>query len=88
MQKVEGKENTYTIPLGQEIKLNVKENTPAKDNKVTWTSSNENVTVTQNGKIVANGAVGEEVTISVSYDSSNNGATIKVIPTNPLLPLR
>ena len=84
MQKVEGKENTYTIPLGQEIKLNVKENTPAKDNKVTWTSSNENVTVTQNGKIVANGAVGEEVTISVSYDSSNNGATIKVIPTNPL----
>lgn len=84
MQKVEGQENTYTIPLGQEIKLNVKESTPAKDNKVTWTSNNENVTVTQNGIIKANGAIGEEVIISVSYDNSNIGTMIKVIPSNPI----
>ena len=82
MQKVEGKENTYTMPVGQEIKLNVKETTPAKDNKVTWTSSNDDVTITQNGKIIANGAIDEEVIISVSYDSSNIGTSITVIPTN------
>ncbi len=82
MQKVEGKENTYTLPVGQEIKLNVKESTPAKDNKVTWISSNEEVTITQNGIIMANGAIDEEVTISVSYDSSNIGTSITVIPTN------
>ena len=82
MQKVEGKENTYTMPVGEEIKLNVKETTPAKDNKVTWTSSNDDVTITQNGKIIANGAIDEEVIISVSYDSSNIGTSITVIPTN------
>ena len=84
MQKVEGATNTYTIPIGKEIKLNVIESTPAKDNKVTWTSSNEAVKVTQNGIIIANGALNEEVTISVSYDNSNIGTTIKVIPINPL----
>ena len=82
MKKVEGKENTYTMPVGEELKLNVKENTPAKDNKVTWTSNNENVVITQNGKIIANGAIDEEVTISVFYDSSNIGTSITVIPTN------
>ena len=82
MQKVEGKENTYTMPVGEEIKLNVKESTPAKDNKITWTSSNDDVTITQNGKIIANGAIDEEVIISVSYDSSNIGTSITVIPTN------
>ena len=80
MYKVDGRENVYNIPIGVEVKLSAKETEAVLDNKVTWTSSNENVKVTQNGIVLAEGALDEEVTITVTYDGSETGDSITLIP--------
>ena len=73
-------EDVYKIPIGTQVKFKAVSDESVTDNKVTWSSSNPNVKITQNGIIVAEGALDEEVTIKVKYDGSEEGYTITVIP--------
>ena len=70
----------YRVPIGVDVKFKAISDESVTDNKVTWSSSNPNVKVMQNGLIVAEGGLDEEVTIKVKYDGSEEGSTIVVIP--------
>ena len=83
IKKVEN-ENVYYVPVGEEVKLTAVLDDSAVDKKVTWVSSSENVKVTQNGTIIAQDLLDEDVTISVSYDGSNVTAQVVVRPYNKI----
>ncbi len=73
----------YMLPVGEEINLGLKIDENIVDKKVTWTSSNNKVKITQNGIIYADGLLDDDegdVTITVSYDGSNVTDQIIVRP--------
>ena len=73
-------EDVYNIPIGEDVKLTAEIDTSVTDKKVTWSSSNKNVTVTQNGIVHANALTDDYVVITVSYDGSTITDQILVKP--------
>lgn len=83
LSKVTG-ENVYYVPVGEESKASVILDENVVDKKVTWISSNPHVKVTQNGTIIPDCILDEDVIISVSYDEGNLTDEIVVRPYNKI----
>lgn len=64
----------YMLPIGQEINLDVDLDESIVDKKVTWSSTNDKIKVTQNGIIYTDELLedGETAVISVSYDGNTS----------------
>ena len=64
----------YMLPIGQEINLDVNLDESIIDKKVTWSSTNDKIKVTQNGIIYTDELLeeGETAVISVSYDGNSS----------------
>lgn len=64
----------YMLPIGQEINLDVNLDESIVDKKVTWSSTNDKIKVTQNGIIYTDELLedGETAVISVSYDGNTS----------------
>lgn len=64
----------YMLPIGQEINLDVNLDESIIDKKVTWSSTNDKIKVTQNGIIYTDELLedGETAVISVSYDGNTS----------------
>ena len=64
----------YMLPIGQEINLDVNLDESIVDKKVTWSSTNDKIKVTQNGIIYTDELLeeGETAVISVSYDGNSS----------------
>lgn len=77
-------ENVYYVPVGEESKVSVILDENVVDKKVTWVSSNPHVKVTQNGTIIPECLLDEDVTITVSYDDGNLTDEILVRPYNKI----
>ncbi len=72
--KYDADNEAYMLPIGQEIDLDVYLDTSIVDKKVTWSSTNDKIKVTQNGIIYTDELLeeGETAVISVSYDGNTN----------------
>lgn len=78
--KVENSE-AYYLPIGEDVKLYAVLDDNVVDKKITWTSSDPDVIVTQNGTVHALGdSVDHEVTISVTYDATGISSSITLKP--------
>ncbi len=80
LKLVKGEKDIYYVPVGKEAKVIAKIPADLVDRKVSWYSSDERVTVTQNGTIIANSLTDEDVVITVGYTGSNVTAHIVVRP--------
>ncbi len=80
LAKVEGTD-MYYLPIGEDVKLFAALNNSVTDKKVTWTSSDPTVTVTQNGIVHAHDKGNlNPVTISVTYDATSITSSVTFKP--------
>lgn len=80
LAKVENSD-AYYLPIGEDVKLYAVLDNAVVDKKVTWTSSDPNVTVTQNGTVHASdSSIDHEVTISVTYDATGITSSVVLKP--------
>ena len=72
--KYDADNEAYMLPIGQEINLDVNLDESIVDKKVTWSSTNDKIKVTQNGIIYTDELLeeGETAVISVSYDGNSS----------------
>lgn len=72
--KYDADNEAYMLPIGQEINLDVNLDESIIDKKVTWSSTNDKIKVTQNGIIYTDELLeeGETAVISVSYDGNSS----------------
>ena len=72
--KYDADNEAYMLPIGQEIDLDVYLDKSIVDKKVTWSSTNDKIKVTQNGIIYTDELLeeGETAVISVSYDGNSS----------------
>ena len=75
--------NTYYVPIGQETKFFAKLDEGTKDTKVTWSTDNANVSITQNGTINPKSIINGKIKITVKYDALGITDSIYVKTYNP-----
>lgn len=76
LSSVSGENKTYYIPVGEPIDLDVTLNDNLLDKKITWSTSNNNITLTQNGTVYLDKKVNEKIAITVTHDSTKATDTI------------
>ena len=78
---VPGQTNTYYVPIGEESDFDVILDSTVKDIKVTWSSQDTSITLTQSGTVIVPDTCpeGKKVQIKVSSDSSGASATAYIV---------
>jgi len=80
VKAVSGEENVYFVPINEEAKFGVNFASGVDNKKVTWYSDSQDVTVTQNGTVVAKKKLDNDAKITVVYDATGAEDYVYVRP--------
>ena len=72
----------YYVPVGEEVDFGAQIDDKVKDIKVTWSTTDQDITLTQSGTVLIpqDYTLGQEIPITVTSDSSEASDTIIIIP--------
>ena len=76
LRAVSGENKTYFIPIGEYVDLDATLEENLIDKKLTWSTSNNNIKLTQNGIVYLDKKINDKIAVTVTHDSTKASDTV------------